>query len=157
MSESEALETTRCRSRSSSAEVHALRLFIRLVAMSSDHARFRALDAAGLSFFASALAERLPLIGRSISFVPLRPCVASYPSLVQPRGRYDAAFQGIHRVDYVFALWPRLRSNRLAVSLLIDQFGQRNFVMILKFFGLECFPPTSKRPCLCPCRCCSPN
>jgi hypothetical protein len=54
---------------------------------------------------------------------------------------------------------------------LIDQFGQRSFVMILKFFGLECggflivpqglshvhFPPTSKRPCLCPCPCCSPN
>ena len=36
----------------------------------SGHARFRALDAAGLSFFASALAARLPLIGSSISFCP---------------------------------------------------------------------------------------
>jgi hypothetical protein len=34
------------------------------------HARFRALDAAGLSFFASALEARLPLIGSSISFCP---------------------------------------------------------------------------------------
>ena len=65
-----ALERTSCRSRSSSAEVHALRLFIRLVAMSSGHARFRALDAAGSSFFASALAARSPLIGSSISFCP---------------------------------------------------------------------------------------
>jgi hypothetical protein len=83
----------------------------------------------------------------------------------------DAAFQGIHQVDYVFALWPRLCSNGLATTLLINQFGQRSFVMILKFFGLECggflivpqglshvhFPPTSKRPCLCPCPCYSPN
>ena len=30
----------------------------------------------------------------------------------------DAAFQGIHQVDYVFALWPRLRSNGLAATLL---------------------------------------
>ena len=36
----------------------------------SGHVRFRALDAAGLSFFASALEARLPLIGSSISFCP---------------------------------------------------------------------------------------
>ena len=60
---------TSCRSRSSSAEVHALELFVRFVAISG-HARFRALDAAGLSFFASALEARLPLIGSSISFCP---------------------------------------------------------------------------------------
>jgi hypothetical protein len=69
MSDSEALEMTSCRSRSSSAEVHALELFVRFVAISG-HARFRALDAAGLSFFASALEARLPLIGSSISFCP---------------------------------------------------------------------------------------
>jgi hypothetical protein len=36
----------------------------------SGHPRFRALDAAVLSFLASALAARLPLIGSSISFCP---------------------------------------------------------------------------------------
>ena len=50
MLESEELETTSCRSRSSSSEVHALQLFFRLVAISSGHAHFRALEAAGLSF-----------------------------------------------------------------------------------------------------------
>jgi hypothetical protein len=70
MLDSEALEMTSSRSRSSSSEVQALQLFIFLVAISSGHARFRALDAAGLSFFASALAARIPLIGRSISFCP---------------------------------------------------------------------------------------
>jgi len=70
MSDGEALERTSCRSRSSSAEVPALRLFIRLVAISPSHARFRAVDAAGLSFFASALEARLPLICSSISFCP---------------------------------------------------------------------------------------
>jgi len=70
MSESEALETTNCRSRSSSSEVHALQLFIRLVAISSAHARFRVLEAAGLSFFASAFAARFLLIDSSISFCP---------------------------------------------------------------------------------------
>ena len=47
MSDSETLETTSCRSCSSSSEVHASQLFIRLVAMSSGYARFRALGAAG--------------------------------------------------------------------------------------------------------------
>ena len=61
MSKSEALEMTNSRSRSSSSEVQALQLFILLVVISSGHARFRALDAAGLYFFASALAGRLPL------------------------------------------------------------------------------------------------
>src|SRR5882762_10982972 len=50
MLESEELETTSCRSRSSSSEVHALQLFFRLVAISSGDAHFRALEAAGLSF-----------------------------------------------------------------------------------------------------------
>src|SRR5712664_3450879 len=50
MLESEELETTSCRSRSSSSEVHPLQLFFRLVAISSGHAHFRALEAAGLSF-----------------------------------------------------------------------------------------------------------
>jgi len=30
----------------------------------------------------------------------------------------DATFQGIHQVDYLFARWPRLRCNGLAVTLL---------------------------------------
>jgi hypothetical protein len=47
-----------------------LQLFIRLVAISSAHARFRVLEAAGLSFFASAFAARFLLIGSSISFCP---------------------------------------------------------------------------------------
>jgi hypothetical protein len=94
MLDSEALEMTSSRSRSSSSEVQALQLFIFLVAISSGHARFRALDAAGLSFFASALAARIPLIGRSISFVPLRPCVASCPLRVQTQGRLRCCVSG---------------------------------------------------------------
>jgi hypothetical protein len=60
MSDSEALEMTSCRSRSSSAEVHAFALFDFFVSVSPGSARFRAVDAAG--FFASALAARLPLM-----------------------------------------------------------------------------------------------
>jgi hypothetical protein len=58
MSESEALDMTSCRSRSSSAEVHAFALFDFFVSVSPGSARFRAVDAAG--FFASA--ARLPLM-----------------------------------------------------------------------------------------------
>jgi hypothetical protein len=65
MSKSEAFEMTSSRSRSSSSEVQTLQLFIFLVAISSGHARFRVLDATGLSFFASALAACLPLMGSS--------------------------------------------------------------------------------------------
>ena len=70
MSDSEALEMTSCRSRSSSAEVHALELFIRLVAISpvmlvSGSSRSQAC----LSLL-QRLAARLPLIGSSISFCP---------------------------------------------------------------------------------------
>jgi hypothetical protein len=57
MSKSEALEMTNSRSRSSSSEVQALQLFILLVVISSGHARFRALDATGLSFFASLFSD----------------------------------------------------------------------------------------------------
>ena len=60
---------TSCRSRSSSSAVYAVRLFIRLVAL-SPVMLVSALDAAGLSFFASSLSARLPLIGSSISFCP---------------------------------------------------------------------------------------
>jgi hypothetical protein len=73
----------------------------------SGHARFRALDAAGLSFFASALEARLPLIGSSISFCP----AAALRGFLPFAG--SAPRQGIHQVDNVFALWPRLRSNGL--------------------------------------------
>jgi hypothetical protein len=91
-----------------------------------------------LSFFASALEARLPLIGSSLFLLSGRG-LAWLLALrwFSPAVVCDAAFQGIHQVDYVFALWPRPRSNWLADTLLIDQFGQRSFVMILKFFGLE--------------------
>jgi hypothetical protein len=65
MLESEELETTSCRSRSSSSEVHALQLFFRLVAISSAHAHFRALEAAGLSFRSA-----LPADWQQHSFCP---------------------------------------------------------------------------------------
>ena len=70
MLESEELETTSCRSRSSSSEVHALQLFFRLVAISSGHAHFRAPRPR-----ASAFASRFPLIGSS-PLVRLRPLFA---------------------------------------------------------------------------------
>src|SRR5712664_4352847 len=82
MLESEELETTSCRSRSSSSEVHALQLFFRLVAISSGHAHFRALEAAGLSFRSALPADWQ----QHFLLSGLRPCVASCPSLVQPRG-----------------------------------------------------------------------
>jgi hypothetical protein len=60
---------TSCRSRSSSAEVHALELFVRFVAISTvmlvPGPRRRR-----LVFLASALAALLPLIGSNISFCP---------------------------------------------------------------------------------------
>ncbi len=136
MSESEALERTSCRSRSSSAEVHALRLFVRLVAMSSGHARFRALDAAGLSFFASALAARLPLIGSSISFCPAAALRGFLPFAGSaPRSFAMLRFRASIR-STTFSHFGRA-FNGLAATLLIDQLGQRSFVVILKFFGLE--------------------
>ncbi len=67
MSKSEALEMTNSRSRSSSSEVQALQLFILLVVISSGQARFRALDATGVSFFASALAARLAPMGSRLA------------------------------------------------------------------------------------------
>jgi hypothetical protein len=137
MSESEALERTSCRSRSSSAEVHALWLLIRLLAMSSGHARFRALDAAGLSFFASAFAARLPLIGSSISFCPAAALRGFLPFAGSaPRSfamlRFRASIRSTTFSDFGRAF------NGLAATVLIDQLGQRSFVVILKFLGLEC-------------------
>jgi hypothetical protein len=72
MLESEELETTSCRSRSSSSEVHALQLFFRLVAISSGHAHFRALEAAGLSFRSALPADWQ----QHFLFVRLRPLLA---------------------------------------------------------------------------------
>ncbi len=65
MSMTETLEMTSSRSRSSSSEVQAFALFSFFPSVSPGHTCFRALDAAGLSFFVSALAGRLPLMGSS--------------------------------------------------------------------------------------------
>jgi hypothetical protein len=64
MSKTEALEMISSRGRSSSSEVQAFALFIFSHQFLRGHARFRTLDAAGLSFFVSALGGR-PLIGSS--------------------------------------------------------------------------------------------
>lgn len=79
MLESEELETTSCRSRSSSSEVHALQLFFRLVAISSGHAHFRALEAAGLSFRSALPAHLQQHFLLSGCGLCLRCCVSEHP------------------------------------------------------------------------------
>ena len=79
MLESEELETTSCRSRSSSSEVHALQLFFRLVAISSGHAHFRALEAAGLSFRSALPADWQQHFLLSGCGLCLRCCVSEHP------------------------------------------------------------------------------
>jgi hypothetical protein len=88
MLESEELETTSCRSRSSSSEVHALQLFFRLVAISSGHAHFRALEAAGLSFRSALPADWQQHFLLSGCGLCLRCCVSEHFS---PFGRAFAA------------------------------------------------------------------
>jgi hypothetical protein len=84
MSKTEALEMTSSRSRLSSSDVQAFALFIFFASFLRGHARFRALDAAGLSLFASALPACLPLMSAAtFPFVPLRP-VAFYPRWFSP-------------------------------------------------------------------------
>jgi hypothetical protein len=74
MSKTEALEMTSSRSRLSSSDVQAFALFIFFASFLRGHARFRALDAAGLSLFASALPACLPLMSSNISFCPAAAC-----------------------------------------------------------------------------------
>jgi hypothetical protein len=40
----------------------------------------------------------------------------------------DALLQGVHKVDNVLAPWPGLRTDRLAITFGIDEFGQSFFV-----------------------------
>src|SRR4051812_31593903 len=50
----------------------------------------------------------------------------------------DAALQRVHQADHIVTgLWLRRRRNALAVALLVDEFGQRGLVMILKFRRFE--------------------
>jgi hypothetical protein len=86
MSKTEALEMTSSRSRLSSSDVQAFALFIFFASFLRGHARFRALDAAGLSLFASVLPACLPLMSSNISFCPAAAC-GFLPTMVQPRGR----------------------------------------------------------------------
>ena len=58
--------------------------------------------------------------------------------MIQPRGRLRCCVSGHPSGRLRFRPLAALRSNGLAATLLIDQFGQRSFVMVLKFFGLEC-------------------
>jgi hypothetical protein len=95
MSKTEALAMTSSRSRSSSSEVQAFGLFLVFShQFLRGHARFRALNAAGLSFFASALAGRLPLMGSNISFCPAAALRGFLPSMVQPRGHLRCRASG---------------------------------------------------------------
>ena len=49
----------------------------------------------------------------------------------------DCTFQCFHQIDDVLAFWSGFRTNRLAVTLGIDQFGQRGLVVILELLGFE--------------------
>src|SRR5712664_4039376 len=49
----------------------------------------------------------------------------------------DAPFQRIHQVYNILAFWSGFRTNHLAVTLGIDQFGQRGLVVILEFLRFE--------------------
>ena len=97
----------------------------------SGHARFRPSTPQAYLSLLPPWQRAYRWLAAAFPFVPLRPCVASCPSMVQPAVVCDAAFQGIHQVYYVFALSPRLRSNGLAFTLLIDQFGQRSLVRVM--------------------------
>jgi hypothetical protein len=45
--------------------------------------------------------------------------------------------QGVHEVDNILALRTGLSRNRLTVAFSVDKFGQRFFVVVLKFLRLE--------------------
>jgi hypothetical protein len=49
----------------------------------------------------------------------------------------DATFQCFHQIDDVLAFWSKFHTNLLAVTLGIDEFGQRGLVVILEFFRFE--------------------
>jgi hypothetical protein len=119
MSESETLETTRCRSRSSSSAVHAFRLFVRLVAISPVMFVSGPLTPQACLSLLQSLGSALAA-DRQQHFLLSRCGLAWLLALrwFSPAVVCDAAFQGIHQVDYIFALWPRLRSNGLAAALL---------------------------------------